>query len=54
MSSMATEFRLREIPTDLWRTFRAACALEGKGANDKLIELIREAVEKTAWPEREK
>jgi hypothetical protein len=40
------EFRLRNIPDDLWRHFKSQCALEGKTITDKLMELIRVVAEK--------
>ena len=41
------EYRLRDVPAESWRKFKAICALEDKSANQKLKELIDEAVEKS-------
>lgn len=40
------EVRIRELPNDLHREFKLLCVSEGVTINDKLIELIEEAVRK--------
>jgi len=40
------EFRLRNIPADAWKSFKAVCALEGKTVNDKIIELVKGEAER--------
>lgn len=37
---------IRKIPDDLRRAFKARCAQEGISQQDKIIELMREAVKK--------
>ena len=44
------DFRVRGIPDDLWRKLKAMAALEEKTINEKLVELIRDAVDKAKWP----
>ncbi len=43
--SVSVEFRIRKIPGEHYWRFKALCALEKKGVNKKMLELIREAVE---------
>jgi len=40
------ELRIRNIPEDLHFKFKALCSLEHKKLNDKIIEIMRDAVEK--------
>ena len=42
----AMEFRIKNIPENLWKEFKILCIREGITLNVKIIELIREAVEK--------
>lgn len=44
------DYRVKDIPEDLWRKFKALSALEEKTINQKLVDLIREAVDKAKWP----
>ncbi len=40
------EFRIRNIPSELYKRFKILCVQEEKTVNQKLIELMQEAVEK--------
>jgi len=40
------EFRLRNIPEQLWKEFKILCIRRDASLNEMLIRLIREAVEK--------
>ena len=43
------EFRLRNIPGNIWKEFKILCIREDTTLNDKMIELIKkEVVEKAA------
>lgn len=44
-SIMAT-YTIKDFDDSLWRKFKAKCAMEGISIRDKLIQLIREFVEK--------
>jgi len=37
--------RVRGIPTELWREFKAMCALQGKSMNAVLVKLVQQAVD---------
>jgi hypothetical protein len=39
-------YLLRNIPPELWRRFRSACALEGVTAKAKILELITKYLER--------
>lgn len=41
------ETRIRNIPENLWRRFRALCVLQGQSVNEKIIELVAAYVEKS-------
>ena len=40
------DYRVREIPEDLWRRFKALSALQGKTVNQRFLELMVEAVDR--------
>jgi hypothetical protein len=40
------EFRVKNIPENLWKEFKILCIREGITLNEKIIEMIREIVEK--------
>jgi hypothetical protein len=44
-NGVAVEFRIRNIPDEYYWKFKALCALEKKNVNEKMLELIKEAVE---------
>lgn len=44
------EMRIRNIPEDLYKRLKILCIEEGKTLNDKVIEVIREAVAKRKPP----
>jgi len=44
--ALRMEFRLRNIPEQLWKELKIICIREDTNLNDKLIQLIRDAVEK--------
>ena len=53
MATMTSvEYRLRQVPDDLWWKFKALCALERKGINDKLIEMIAAAIAQPLKPDK--
>ena len=39
-------FLIKRVPDELHRSFKAACAIEGIAMREKVMELIREYVEK--------
>jgi len=40
------ELRIRNVPEEIYRRFKALCALRGVKINDYVIELLRREVEK--------
>lgn len=45
------ELRIRDVPDEVYRKFKALCALKGYKISDHVIELLKKEVEKQ---EREK
>jgi len=41
------EFRIRQIPEQLWKEFKILCIREDLNPNDKLLEMIHREVEKS-------
>lgn len=39
-----TAVNLREVPDELYRKFKAKCAMEGKSVKDKIVELMEKEV----------
>ena len=44
------DYRIQGVPEDVWRLFKATCAVEGVTPNKKLIDMIREHVDAHKWP----
>tara|TARA_R100001244_G_scaffold121574_1_gene91192 strand:+ start:1196 stop:1357 length:162 start_codon:yes stop_codon:yes gene_type:complete len=42
--NFAGNYTLRKIPLELWKKFKAKCALEGISIKDKIISLIIESL----------
>lgn len=40
------EFRVKNIPENLWKEFKIICIREGITLNEKIIEMIHEIVER--------
>ena len=45
------ELRIRNVPEEIYRKFKALCALKGYKINDYVIELLKKEVEKRAKEE---
>lgn len=39
-------YTIKEFPDDIWKKFKAKCALEGVTIKDKLLQLIKEFISK--------
>lgn len=46
MTDETTEVRLKKVPAQLWREFKAMCVLRGVTTRAALLELIQWAVKK--------
>jgi len=45
--TLCMEFRIRQIPEQLWKEFKILCIREDLNPNDKLLEMIHREVEKS-------
>ncbi len=44
------EYRLKDVPGDIWKALKHICVDEEKSLNNKIIELIKEEIAKKGKP----